>query len=148
MVRRAQRSSRIQEEEAAATGLNDRTVGLLWLAGGAAVTFLTYAVAAPGGVYVVAWGAMLVGAVKLLGSLSDTHDADGEPLSYRDRITLGQEMALRAMYFIAREAGGVSGVREQAINTVLWRMTETEFPADRRRCLPSQKLRVMHSLMR
>lgn len=135
MVRRDQRSHDRADE---ARGLSERTVGLLWLAGGSAVTFITYASASPGGVYVVAWGAMLYGAVKLLGSLAEVADSEDAPLSYKDRVLLGQEMALRAMFFVARETGGINGARAATIETVLWRITDSEFPADLRAALLAQ----------
>ena len=134
MVRRLRRSS-YARHESATTGLPDRTIGLLWLAGGAGVTFVTYAVAAPGGVYIVAWGAMLFGVVKVLGSLGEVHDSEGTPLTYKDRIVLGQEMALRAMFFIARETGGITEASSAMIDRILWRITDKEFPADRRAAL-------------
>jgi hypothetical protein len=134
MVRRFRHSS-YDAQEAAAARLSDRTIGLLWLAGGAAVTLITYAMAAPGGVYVVAWGAMLVGVVKIVGALGDAQDSDGAPLSYRDRIVLGQEMAFRAMLYIAKETGDVSGASAATIEKVLWRIMDKEFPADQREAL-------------
>lgn len=43
--------------------------GGAWLAGGLLVTAITYGTATPGGGYVVAWGAILFGAVQLLQGL-------------------------------------------------------------------------------
>ena len=40
--------------------------GLLWLVGGLAVTLATYHAAGPGGVFFVAWGAVLFGAIDVL----------------------------------------------------------------------------------
>jgi tellurite resistance protein len=145
MVRRVRRSSYATEE--ATSGLNDRTTGLLWLAGGAAVTFITYIAAGPGGTYLVTWGAMLYGAVKLLGSLGDVHDEDGAPLAYRDRIALGQEMALRAMFFMAREAGGVTDARAAAIDAILWRITDSQFPDERRAALLAESEAAHETLL-
>ena len=130
---RGRRSTHNEDE--ATTENNDRTIGLLWLAGGAAFTLFTYAAAGPGGTYVVTWGAMLYGAVKFFGSFANVTGEDGEALPYRDRIVLGQEMALRAMYYVAREAGGVNAARAVTINKVLWRITDSQFPADRQAVL-------------
>lgn len=102
--------------------------------------FATYASAAPGGAYLVPWGAMLYGVVKILGALADVHDNDGAPLSYRDRVALGKEMTLRAMFFIAREAGGISDERAATIDEVLWRITDQEYPADRLAALRADSL--------
>jgi hypothetical protein len=49
-----------------------RTVryGALWIAGGLIVTMFTFAVAAGGGSYVIAWGAMLYGAIQFVRGAS------------------------------------------------------------------------------
>jgi hypothetical protein len=102
--------------------------------------FATYASAAPGGAYIVPWGAILYGVVKILGDLADVRDDDGAPLSYGDRVALGKEMTLRAMFFIAREAGGISDERAATIDEVLWRITDREYPADRLAALRADSL--------
>ena len=43
--------------------------GALWLIGGAIVTLLTYNAAGPGGTYIVAWGAIVFGAIDFLWGL-------------------------------------------------------------------------------
>jgi hypothetical protein len=78
---------------------------------------------------------MLYGAVKLFGSFANVGGEDGEPLAYRDRIVLGQEMALRAMYYVARAAGGVNAARATTITKVLWRITDSQFSAERQTAL-------------
>jgi hypothetical protein len=50
---------------------NDLLSGVLWCIGGVVVTAATYAAASGGGVYIVAWGAMLVGLVRIVrGSIN------------------------------------------------------------------------------
>lgn len=43
--------------------------GILWAAGGVAVTIATYAAASPGGVYIVAWGAVIFGIIDFFRGL-------------------------------------------------------------------------------
>ena len=44
-------------------------IGALWCVGGIVVTAVTYQVASGGGTYVVAWGAILFGAIQALRGL-------------------------------------------------------------------------------
>lgn len=63
---------RFKRELAAAyrsAGLKSAGVGLLWCIGGIAVTALTYAMASGGGTFIVAWGAVIFGAVQALRGL-------------------------------------------------------------------------------
>jgi hypothetical protein len=53
-------------------GRKNMLYGLLWLIGGTVVTVGTYAAASGGGTYVVAWGAIVVGAIKWLRGLSQS----------------------------------------------------------------------------
>jgi hypothetical protein len=66
----------IVREARRARNQRNMLVGGLWCAGGAIVTFLTYALASGGGTYVVAWGAIAFGALQFLsglyGSVRDT----------------------------------------------------------------------------
>ena len=50
----------------------DLIYGLIWCAGGLFVTFFTYNAASGGGVYVVFWGAILYGAIRLFRGLAYT----------------------------------------------------------------------------
>jgi len=43
--------------------------GVLWLVGGGALTGITYAMARPGGTYVVFWGALAYGGYRFLRAL-------------------------------------------------------------------------------
>ncbi len=45
--------------------------GALWCIGGIAVTAITYSKAAPGGTYIVAWGAILFGAIQFFKGLAN-----------------------------------------------------------------------------
>jgi hypothetical protein len=51
-------------------GRKNMIVGGLWCAGGTAVTVLTMQAAQGGGTYVVAWGAILFGAIQFFRGLS------------------------------------------------------------------------------
>ena len=53
---------------ASAAGRSDMMNGALWGIGGAAVTLVTYQMAAShgGGTFMVAWGAMIIGALRFL----------------------------------------------------------------------------------
>ena len=51
------------------TKSDDVAVGILWLAGGILVTALTYAAASDGGVYIIAYGPVIYGAIRLLKGL-------------------------------------------------------------------------------
>lgn len=45
--------------------------GALWLIGGLVVTIVSYQLASNGGTYVVTWGAMIYGLIKIVKSLTD-----------------------------------------------------------------------------
>lgn len=47
----------------------DITYGAIWCVGGIIVTAVTYSAASGGGTYVVAWGAILIGAIQLIKGL-------------------------------------------------------------------------------
>jgi hypothetical protein len=47
-----------------AAGLKDMLFGALWCLGGIIVTAATYGAARPGGSYIIAWGAILFGAIQ------------------------------------------------------------------------------------
>jgi len=59
-----------RENARAKAGQRDMVVGGLWCAGGLAVTFFTFQAAAGGGTYVVAWGAILFGAIQFFRGLA------------------------------------------------------------------------------
>jgi hypothetical protein len=52
-----------------AAGLKSAGFGLLWCIGGIVVTALTYAAASGGGTFIVAWGAVLFGAIQAVRGL-------------------------------------------------------------------------------
>jgi len=52
-----------------AAGLKSAGIGLLWCIGGIVVTAITYAAASGGGTFIVAWGAVLFGAVQAVRGL-------------------------------------------------------------------------------
>jgi hypothetical protein len=45
-------------------------IGSIWCIGGTLVTALTYQAASGGGHYVIAWGAIIFGAIQFLGGLA------------------------------------------------------------------------------
>jgi hypothetical protein len=53
-----------------AAGMRKILIGSLWLVGGIIVTAVTYAAAANGGTYVVAWGAVLFGFIDIIIGLT------------------------------------------------------------------------------
>lgn len=52
------------------SGTKNALFGALWCVGGTAVTVLTYEAASGGGTYVVAWGAILFGAIQTIRGLA------------------------------------------------------------------------------
>ncbi|HVK79208.1 MAG TPA: hypothetical protein VM915_01215 [Verrucomicrobiae bacterium] len=108
-------------------GPNDAVYGILWIFGGLAVTVITYSAAAPGGVYIVAWGAMLFGGLKLAGALIDQSSENDDALPYEDRVRLGEEMTLGAMRFVAN-ADPPSDDRHAIIEATIWRLTKKDLP--------------------
>ena len=52
-----------------AKGKKHLLVGSLWCIGGAVVTVATFSAASNGGTYVVAWGAILFGAIEAIAGL-------------------------------------------------------------------------------
>lgn len=59
-----------RDKARASAGQREMVVGGLWCAGGLAVTILTMQAAAGGGTYVVAWGAILFGAIQFFRGLA------------------------------------------------------------------------------
>ncbi len=53
-------------------GMKDMLIGGLWCVGGGIVTALTYSMASSGGRYVIAWGAIVFGAVQFFRGLYRT----------------------------------------------------------------------------
>jgi hypothetical protein len=62
-----QRQARREDAE------KDMLHGALWCVGGIVVTVATYAAASGGGAYVVAWGAILFGAIQFLRGAARRH---------------------------------------------------------------------------
>jgi len=60
---------RIRFEAIRAAGKKNMLSGALWCIGGIIVTAATYGAASPGGTYLVAWGAILFGAIQFLRGL-------------------------------------------------------------------------------
>ena len=58
--------------------------GLLWFGGGLAVTAITYVSATPGGTYILAWGAVLFGAIQAWQGYA----VAGEPLPPEDAVAV------------------------------------------------------------
>ncbi len=61
--------TRLRSEAIREAGKKDMLYGALWCIGGIIVTAMTYSAAAPGGTYVVAWGAILFGAIQFFRGL-------------------------------------------------------------------------------
>jgi hypothetical protein len=53
-------------------GVRNMLFGALWCVGGTVVTAVTYQSASPGGHYIIAWGAVLFGAIQFLRGLFQT----------------------------------------------------------------------------
>jgi hypothetical protein len=73
-VMRTGRSARFRTSQQRELEHQNRVQGAIWLIGGVVVTVGTYASAAPGGTYVVAWGAILFGIVKLIRGVGQSGD--------------------------------------------------------------------------
>lgn len=54
----------------------DMLYGALWCIGGTAVTVLTYSAASGGGHYVIAWGAIVFGAIQFFKGLANLNSGD------------------------------------------------------------------------
>ena len=50
-------------------GVNNMLFGAIWCVGGIVVTAVTYQAASNGGHYIIAWGAVLFGAIQFLRGL-------------------------------------------------------------------------------
>ena len=57
------------KQEKRAAGNKNMLYGALWCVGGLLVTILTYSAASDGGTYVVAWGAVIFGAIQFFKGL-------------------------------------------------------------------------------
>ena len=57
------------KQEKREAGNKNMLYGALWCVGGLLVTILTYSAASDGGTYVVAWGAVIFGAIQFLKGL-------------------------------------------------------------------------------
>lgn len=62
-------NTRYKEEEKKA-GRSNMLFGALWCIGGIIVTVMTYNASSEGGTYIVAWGAMLFGAIQFIRGLA------------------------------------------------------------------------------
>lgn len=58
------------KQEKKEAGNKNMLCGALWCIGGLLVTFLTYSAASNGGTYVVAWGAVVFGAIQFFKGVS------------------------------------------------------------------------------
>lgn len=56
--------TRLRSEAIREAGKKNMLYGALWCIGGIVVTAVTYSAAAPGDIYVVAWGAIVFGAIQ------------------------------------------------------------------------------------
>ena len=63
VITNLQNQYRQEKQEA---GNKNMLYGALWCIGGLLVTFLTYCAASSGGTYVVAWGAVIFGAIQFV----------------------------------------------------------------------------------
>lgn len=59
------------EDAAMDAAESEVSTGMFWCIGGAIVTGLTYAMAANGGTYVIAWGAILFGGIQMLQGIAE-----------------------------------------------------------------------------
>lgn len=66
----APRFARVQEQEQESDGHTDMAVGALICIGGIIITAATYSAASGGGTYVVAWGAIIFGAIRFFKGLA------------------------------------------------------------------------------
>jgi hypothetical protein len=61
--------TRMRSEAGRAAGRKNMLHGSLWFIGGTIVTLVTYIAASGGGTYVIAWGAVIFGAIQFLRGL-------------------------------------------------------------------------------
>ncbi len=66
----------LRQEAINEAGKKNMLYGALWCSGGIAVTALTYQAAAPGGTYIVAWGAIVYGAIRFFRGLTQRYPND------------------------------------------------------------------------
>ncbi len=66
--------------------------GAAWCAGGILVTLVTYSAAAPGGTYVIAWGAIAWGAVEFFQGLSGRSSRAARQVQARDQLDLAAHL--------------------------------------------------------
>ena len=59
----------MRNEQVRAQGKKNMAFGALWAVGGTVVTAATYSAASGGGTYVVAWGAIVFGAIQFIQGL-------------------------------------------------------------------------------
>lgn len=62
----------LRDQQAKEAGQKNMMFGALWCIGGIVVTALTYSAASEGGSYVVAWGAIIFGAVQFFRGMFQT----------------------------------------------------------------------------
>lgn len=63
---------KIRSEAIRKAGRKNMLYGALWCIGGIVVTAATYSAASDGGTYVIAWGAILFGAIQFIRGLSQS----------------------------------------------------------------------------
>ena len=80
--------------------------GSLWFFGGAAVTGVTYLMAAGGGVYFITWGAIVIGGIQLLRGLAAYHNSGGIPAKVRNTGIVVLAVAALAGYFFYQDQQG------------------------------------------
>ncbi len=66
---------REHSEQTRARGKKNVLWGAIWCIGGTIVTVVTYSIASGGGTYIVAWGAIIFGAIQLIMGLLQLQDA-------------------------------------------------------------------------
>lgn len=71
--------SAIRQAARRKAGEKNMTIGGIWLAIGIAVSVATYVAAEGGGTYIVAWGAMVFGAIKFIRGLAQSSGSNAEP---------------------------------------------------------------------
>ncbi len=64
-----------QSEQTKEQGKKNILWGAIWCGGGTVVTVVTYSIASGGGTYLVAWGAIIFGAIQLIRGLMQLQDA-------------------------------------------------------------------------
>jgi hypothetical protein len=102
--------------------------GAIFLAG-SVITLATFSAAQGGGHYVVAWGAILFGAVQFLAGVGQFLLRDRSPV---DRLlpdaTRPIKALVRAMIDAAQSDGTLDAKRIAAIQTILLRIDSTHYP--------------------